>query len=152
MYIEQMFAYSVLQIFCPELIKLIWSSTGCMNSTNISIHHADFPFSCRASLQRQKEASTWLVLGAGWQVGSPSVQQVRSYNGRIIKLFELEETLKAIWSNPPQVLRAPSSLTLDVSRNRASTTSLDNLSWCSISSKCDLKWFQRWSSSAFHSL
>lgn len=107
MYIEQMFAYSVLQIFCPELIKLIWSSTGCMNSTNISIHQADFPFSCRASLQRQKEASTWLVLGAGWQVGSPSVQQVRSYNGRIIKLFELEETFKGHLVQPPSGARSP---------------------------------------------
>lgn len=43
MYIEQMFAYSVLQIFCPGLIKLIQSFIGYANNASISIHPAGFP-------------------------------------------------------------------------------------------------------------
>ena len=61
---------------------------------------------------------------------------------RIIKSSELEGTLKGHLVQPPcsehghpqvdQVLRAPSSLTLGVSRDGASTTSLGNLLQCLI--------------------
>ena len=59
---------------------------------------------------------------------------------RTIELFELEETLKGHLVQIPcseqghlqlhQVLRAPSSLTLRVSKDGASTTSLGNLCQC----------------------
>ena len=58
-------------------------------------------------------------------------------NYRIIESLELKGTLKGHLVQPPcneqgraqlhQVLRTPSSLTLDVSRNRASTIPLGNL-------------------------
>ena len=55
-------------------------------------------------------------------------------------MFELERPLKAIWSKSPtmnreiysyiRVLRTLSSLTLNVSSDKASTTSLSNLCQC----------------------
>ena len=62
------------------------------------------------------------------------------WNHRILKSFELEGILKDHLVQLPcteqghlhlqQVLSAPSSLTLNISRDRASTTSLGNLFQC----------------------
>ena len=88
-------------------------------------------------LQEQEEASLWSLVQF-----TVRVDIFRWYftDYRVIELFELEGTHKGhlvqfLWNEQGhpqlhQVLRALSNLTLGVSRDRTSTTSLGNLCQC----------------------